>query len=140
MLSNKQKENALITKERFVRDFNEEPTDFFKSCGRLEIIGNHTDYNCGTVITSSAGNLNILTSVKMSDDNRIVIKSEGYPDLVVDLADIEYREEEKETSTAFVKGIVARFKQLEDIGFAEKYLVGTLMSLIIAILALLIVK
>lgn len=35
---------------------------------------------------------------------------------------------------------LARFKQLEDKNFAEKYLVGTLVSLIIAILALLIVK
>ena len=31
-------------------------------------------------------------------------------------------------------------KQLEDKDFAEKYLVGTLMSLIIAILALLVIK
>ena len=112
MLTIIQKENILKTRELFIKHFNEEPTDFFKSCGRLEIIGNHTDYNCGTVITSSAGNLNILSSAKMSDDNKIVIKSEGYPDLVVDLADIEFREEEKETSTAFVKGIVSRFKQL----------------------------
>ena len=91
MLTVSQKNNILKTRELFIKHFNEEPTDYFKSCGRLEIIGNHTDYNCGTVITSSAGNLNILTSVKMSDDNRIVIKSEGYPDLVVDLADIEYK-------------------------------------------------
>lgn len=35
---------------------------------------------------------------------------------------------------------LARFKQLEDKEFAEKYLVGTLCSLIIAILALLIIK
>lgn len=35
---------------------------------------------------------------------------------------------------------LARFKQLENKEFAEKYLVGTLMSLIIAILALLIIK
>ena len=35
---------------------------------------------------------------------------------------------------------LARFKQLGEKGFAEKYLVGTLISLIIAILALLIIK
>ena len=34
---------------------------------------------------------------------------------------------------------LARFKQLEDKSFSEKYLVGTLMSLIIAILALFII-
>lgn len=35
---------------------------------------------------------------------------------------------------------LARFKQLEKQGFAEKYLVGTLLSLVIAILALIIMK
>lgn len=112
MLTVSQKNNMLKTRELFIAHFNEEPTDFFKSCGRLEIIGNHTDYNGGSVINSSAGNLNILTSVKKSDDNLIVVKSEGYPDLVVDLNDIEFRESELETSVALVKGIVTRFKEL----------------------------
>jgi galactokinase len=112
MLTVSQKNYILKTRELFIQHFNEEPTDYFKSCGRLEIIGNHTDYNSGTVMTSSAGNLNILTSVKKTDDAMIVIKSEGYPDLVVDLNDIEYKESEKETSVAFVKGIATRFRQL----------------------------
>ena len=112
MLTASQKENILRTRELFIAHYNEEPTDFFKSCGRLEIIGNHTDYNGGTVINSSAGNLNILTSTKKSDDNKITVKSEGYPDLVVDLNDIEYRESEVETSVALVKGILTRFKAL----------------------------
>ena len=112
MLTVSQKENILKTRELFIQHYNEEPTDYFKTCGRLEIIGNHTDYNGGLVINSSAGNLNILTSVKKSDDNKIVVKSEGYPDLVVDLADVEYRESEVETSVALVKGIVTRFKAL----------------------------
>ena len=96
MLTVSQKQNILKTRELFISHFNEEPTDFFKSCGRLEIIGNHVDYNGGSVINSSAGNLNILTSVKGSDDNLIVVKSDGYPDLVVDLNDIEYKDEEEE--------------------------------------------
>ena len=84
MLTVSQKQNILKTRELFIKHYNEEPTDYFKSCGRLEIIGNHVDYNGGSVINSSAGNLNILTSVKKSDDNKIVVKSEGYPDLVVE--------------------------------------------------------
>ena len=112
MLTVSQKTNILKTRDLFIKHYNEEPTDYFKSCGRLEIIGNHTDYNGGSVINSSAGNLNILTSVKKSDDNLIIVKSEGYPDLVVDLNDVEYKESEKETSVALVKGIVTRFKAL----------------------------
>lgn len=112
MLTLAQKNNALKTRELFIKDFKEEPTDYFKTCGRLEIIGNHTDYNGGLVINSSAGNLNIFTSVRKSDDGKIVIKSAGYPDLVVSLDELEYKEEEKETSVALVKGILTRFKAL----------------------------
>ena len=111
MLTEKQKTNALITKDRFIRDFNEAPTDIFQSCGRLEIIGNHVDYNGGPVINSSAGNLNIFCSA-MKNEEAIIIKSEGYPDLVVNLNDIAYCKEEEETSVALVKGILNRYKEL----------------------------
>ena len=111
MLSATQKSNALKTRELFVDHFNCEPTDTFQSCGRLEIIGNHVDYNGGQVINSSAGNLNIYTSTRKYD-GKIIVKSEGYPDLVVDLNDIEYRKEEEETSVALVKGILSRFLAL----------------------------
>jgi galactokinase len=111
MLSATQKTNALKTRELFAEHFNCEPTDTFQSCGRLEIIGNHVDYNGGQVINSSAGNLNIYTSTRKYD-GKIIVKSEGYPDLVVDLNDIEYRKEEEETSVALVKGILSRFLAL----------------------------
>lgn len=111
MLSISQKKHVLRTRELFLKDFNEYPTDCFQSCGRLEIIGNHVDYNGGSVINSSAGNLNIFTSVRKCD-GAITIKSEGYPDLIVSLDDLSYKEEEKETSVALVKGILTRFRAL----------------------------
>ena len=111
MLTAEQKKNVLHTRDLFIRNFREEPTDIFQSCGRLEIIGNHTDYNGGLVINSSAGNLNIFASVKKCKD-KIVIKSEGYPDLIVHLDNLDYQKKEEETSVALVKGILYRYREL----------------------------
>ena len=86
MLTELQKQRVLDTKELFVKEFKQEPTDFFQSCGRLEIIGNHVDYNGGKVINSSAGNLNIFASV-CKNDGFIEIISEGYPTLHIDIND-----------------------------------------------------
>lgn len=112
MLTEFQRERVLQTKDLFTKEFNMEPTDFFQSCGRLEIIGNHVDYNGGKVINSSAGNLNIFASSSKSDDGKIVVISEGYPNLVIDVNDTRYRKEEEETSLGLVRGILARFNQL----------------------------
>ena len=111
MLTEFQKNRVLETKDLFVKEFKMEPTDFFQSCGRLEIIGNHVDYNGGKVINSSAGNLNIFAS-SSKRDGEIVIISEGYPRLVIDINDTVYRKEEEETSLGLVRGILARFKFL----------------------------
>ncbi len=111
MLTELQKQRVLDTKELFVKEFKQEPTDFFQSCGRLEIIGNHVDYNGGKVINSSAGNLNIFASV-CKNDGFIEIISEGYPTLHIDINDTKYRKEEEETSAGLVRGILFRFNQL----------------------------
>lgn len=108
MLTNNQKQKLKDTKEEFIKSFKANPTDFFQSCGRLEIIGNHVDYNGGSVINSSAGNLNIFASVS-KEDRFITIVSEGYDELQVDTNDVDFIKEEEETSIALVKGIVARF-------------------------------
>lgn len=111
MLTELQKQRVLDTKELFVKEFKQEPTDFFQSSGRLEIIGNHVDYNGGKVINSSAGNLNIFASV-CKNDGFIEIISEGYPTLHIDINDTKYRKEEEETSAGLVRGILFRFNQL----------------------------
>lgn len=112
MLTNEQKKRLLETKQIFINRFKFKPTDYFKSSGRLEIIGNHVDYNGGSVINSNAGNLNILASVSKTDDNIINVISSGYPDLRINLNNIEYKKEEEETSVALLKGILTRFKFL----------------------------
>ena len=112
-LTKEQKNRVLRTRELFIKDFKVEPADYFQSCGRLEIIGNHVDYNSGCLINTNAGNLNIFASAGKAD-SLITIKSEGYPDTIVDINKLEYVKSEEETSVALIKGLL---KKLVDNGY-----------------------
>lgn len=72
------------------------------SSGRVEIVGNHTDHNGGPAVACSVS-LDTLAMFLPTENNVITVKSEGYPDVVVDLnSDCEYK---KGTSDALVKGV-----------------------------------
>ena len=54
----------------------------FSAPGRTEVIGNHTDHNCGKVV-AAAVNLDVIAIACASDDNTIRVKSKGYVEDVV---------------------------------------------------------
>lgn len=110
--------NSVITTKRLrdlkilFRDaYNIEPVVCISSTGRLEIIGNHVDHNGGICLVSSVANLNIVSWCKR-EVGHINIKSKGFKMISVDINDTEYCKEEEGTSTSFVKGIVAKFREL----------------------------
>lgn len=72
------------------------------SSGRVEIIGNHTDHNGGPAL-ACAISLDTLAVFLPEDNGIITVKSEGYPDVVVDVNDD--KQYEIGTSDALVKGI-----------------------------------
>ena len=82
----------------------------FSAPGRTEIGGNHTDHQHGRVLAGSV-NLDVIAAVAPNGENMIRIQSEGYPLILVDLADLDTREEEKNTSAAIIRGIAAWFKR-----------------------------
>ncbi len=85
---------------------------FFSSPGRTEVGGNHTDHNAGRVL-AAAVHLDTIAVVKATDNNQITMYSEGYPELFkVDLSQLEPIDEERGTTTALIRGIAARFRQL----------------------------
>lgn len=53
--------------------------------GRSELSGNHTDHNHGCVIAASI-DLDVIAAVSPRDDGVIRVKSEGFPEDVVDIA------------------------------------------------------
>ena len=82
----------------------------FSAPGRTEIGGNHTDHQHGCVL-AAAVNLETVATVQVNDSNLIEIQSEGYPLVTVDLNDLAVREEEKNSTTALIRGVASAFAQ-----------------------------
>ena len=83
----------------------------FSSPGRTEVGGNHTDHNGGRIL-AAAVDLDIIAIVAKTGQPTIHIKSEGYPQDVVELSQLSPVESEKYTSAALARGVCARFNQL----------------------------
>ncbi|MCI9264377.1 MAG: galactokinase [Oscillospiraceae bacterium] len=80
----------------------------FSAPGRTEVGGNHTDHQHGRVLTGSV-DLDIIAAVAPTGGNLIRIKSEGFPDLEVDLRDLTLHPEEANTTAALIRGVAAWF-------------------------------
>ena len=83
----------------------------FTAPGRTEICGNHTDHQHGCVL-AGAIDLDAIACAAPNGTNTVRIKSEGYPEIVIDINDFEIKTDEKETSAALVRGVAARITQL----------------------------
>jgi len=106
-----QKKRYARLSARFEEHFQTRRTvHFFSTPGRIEIGGNHTDHNHGSVLAAGI-DLDAIAVVAKSGEKRITILSEGYRDpFVVDLRDLDVREEEKGTTSALVRGIASHMK------------------------------
>ena len=67
----------------FLEIYGERETSIFSVPGRSEISGNHTDHNHGKVLAGSI-NLDIIAISAKTDDGIIRIKSQGFPEDVID--------------------------------------------------------
>ena len=94
----------------FKKYFGVKPEFFFSAPGRTEVGGNHTDHNLGCVLAAGVS-LDIIAAVIPADDGYITVKSEGFPTDVVDICDTEPRENEKNTSSALIRGVADGFKK-----------------------------
>jgi galactokinase len=113
-------ENFTYQKKRFnklLTQFNEVFSDagylsYFSTPGRTEIGGNHTDHNQGRVLAASV-NLDSIAIASKNDENKIVLFSAGYKNpFIVNLAQLDVVQKERETTFALIRGIAARFRQL----------------------------
>lgn len=82
----------------------------FSAPGRTEISGNHTDHQHGCVLAASV-NLVTVAEVTLNDSEVIRVQSEGYPVVEVALSNLSVHEEEKNTTAALIRGVVAAFTQ-----------------------------
>ena len=74
--------------------------------GRTEIGGNHTDHENGKVL-ASAVDLDMLALVSPDGSDTVTLASEGFGTISVSLKTLVPRENEKNTTAAFVRGMAA---------------------------------
>ena len=83
---------------------------FFSAPGRTEISGNHTDHQRGCVL-AAAVNLEMVAEVTVLENPIILIHSEGYPPVEVNLEELEVHPEEINSTAALVRGVAAAFQK-----------------------------
>ena len=87
---------------------------FFSAPGRTEIGGNHTDHNNGRCL-AAAVNLDTVAFVEKTEDNVIVVDSEGFPPITVQIDDLKIIEAEFGTTRSLIRGTAG---VMRDMGYA----------------------
>ncbi|MDE6625401.1 MAG: galactokinase [Lachnospiraceae bacterium] len=90
--------------------FGEDDIEIYSAPGRSEIGGNHTDHQHGEVLAASINN-DAIAVVKALTEPCVKIISDGFELITVSLEDINQKEDEKESTTALIKGVLAGMKQ-----------------------------
>jgi galactokinase len=107
----KQKKRYHTLIQKFQAFSKGKEAELFTSPGRTEIGGNHTDHNYGRVL-AGAVNLDNLAIAAPNGTNFVRIHSDGYPAFEVDLSNLQPDKSEQFTSSALVRGICSRMKEL----------------------------
>ncbi len=89
--------------------FGEKAVSIYSAPGRSEVSGNHTDHQHGHVLATSI-NLDAIGVVAPTEDGVVHLVSGDAPLLEIDLEDLEIREEEKESTSALIRGVAAGLK------------------------------
>lgn len=107
-----QKPRYVKLLNEFIELFGKERDVIITSApGRTEVCGNHTDHNNGKVLAASI-NLDAVAVCAKSDDNTVRVKSSGHAMNVVDISKLLPDEKEFGHSTAMVRGVVAKIKDM----------------------------
>lgn len=108
---NAQRERYQKAKKAFEELFGaQKNTMIFSASGRTEVGGNHTDHNRGKVL-AAAVSLDVIAFVVPTADGVITVKSEGFPQDIVDVSDLSVKETDKNTSAALIRGVADAFKR-----------------------------
>lgn len=79
--------------------------------GRTEIGGNHTDHNAGHVL-AAAVSLDVIATAQKNGSHTVTLYSAGYAPFTIDISSLHAHDEERFSSAALVRGILARCKEL----------------------------
>ncbi len=105
-----EKKRYLCALDTFSLFFNQEEVELYTAPGRIEIGGNHTDHQHGKVLTAAI-HLDMLAIVTKTEDNMITIVSDSEKLHPVQISSLEPKVNERKTSEALVRGVVAKLHQ-----------------------------
>ena len=104
-----QKARYISAIDEFEKIYGDGEITLYSVAGRSELSGNHTDHNHGCVVAASI-DLDIIAVARKRDDGVIRIKSEGFPEDVVDITKYTSPVEAKfGTSESIIAGMCAGF-------------------------------
>ena len=106
----KQKKRYIDLISKYAELYGDDNVQIFSAPGRSEIGGNHTDHQHGKVL-ACAIDLDMVCVLSFTDDGIVELTSEGFGTSIVDLNDLEVKEEEKGTSASLIRGIAYSFKK-----------------------------
>ena len=112
--------------EKYIAYYGNDDVQIYNTPGRSEICGNHTDHQHGCVVAAGV-NLDAIGAVSVQKD-KVSIISDNFFLEDIEIDDLTVKEEEKGTSEALVRGILARFQQLGyQIGGFKAYITSEVM-------------
>lgn len=95
--------------EKYESLYGESEVAVFSAPGRSEVGGNHTDHQHGEILAASI-NLDAIAITKKTEDALVKVVSGRYDEIVIDTKDITLKEEEKGSTIALIKGVLAGAK------------------------------
>ena len=100
--------DAVLT---FIKIFGDGHDDLriFSAPGRTEIGGNHTDHQRGEVL-AAAVNKDAIAVVRRTTGDEIRVNAEGFGPVTVKTDDLGMKPEEKNSTAALVRGVLASLK------------------------------
>lgn len=117
-----QKDRYTKAIERFEAQYGEGPVVIYSAPGRSEVGGNHTDHQHGEILAASI-NLDAIAVTRPLAQDVVRVVSDGYDEIVIDIKQLGLIEEEKETTAALIKGVLAGVrKRGYQIGGFESYI------------------
>lgn len=123
-----QRERYQKAVEKFEELYGAGEAEIYSAPGRSEVGGNHTDHQHGEVLAASI-NLDAIGIVRKKEEPVIELLSEGYKKIMVDLSDLEKREEEEGTSVGIIRGMAYGLKQNgHEIGGFQAYVTSDVLN------------
>lgn len=105
-----QKDRYSKAISKYIELYGDENVSIYSAAGRSEVGGNHTDHQHGCVLAGSV-NLDAIGIVSKQEDV-IKVVSDSFNIAPIYLNDLDKKEEEKGTSEALIRGVVAKLKEL----------------------------